>query len=114
MFLENTNNSLYECIARAVLSSGNSRALTFHSDVNTERDTSVNNFVNDGRDRHYIQQFIQRVRYGLTPTMLSNNGINVVKVDYTTNLKNTNVFIGVFSYALLIIESMTRDLRPIN
>lgn len=47
MYLENTNKSIYESIARAILSSGNNRVLTFHSDVNTERDTSVNNFVND-------------------------------------------------------------------
>ena len=47
MFSENTNKSVYESIARAILSSGNNRVLTFHSDVNTDRDTSVNNFVND-------------------------------------------------------------------
>jgi ribosomal RNA-processing protein 8 len=47
MFTENTNKSIYESIARAILSSGNNRVLTFHSDVNTERDTSVNNFVNE-------------------------------------------------------------------
>ena len=47
MFSENTNKSVYESIARAILSTGNNRVLTFHSDVNTDRDTSVNNFVND-------------------------------------------------------------------
>lgn len=47
MSTENTNKSVYESIARAILSTGNTRVLTFHSDVNTERDTSVNNFVND-------------------------------------------------------------------
>ena len=47
MFTEITNKSIYESIARAVLASGNNRVLTFHSDVNTERDKSVNNFVND-------------------------------------------------------------------
>lgn len=46
MFTENTNYSLYESIARAILTTGNNRVLTFHSDVNTERDTSVNKFVN--------------------------------------------------------------------
>ena len=45
-FIENTNKSLYETISRAILSSGNGRVLTFHSDVNTERDTSVLQFVN--------------------------------------------------------------------
>jgi superfamily II DNA or RNA helicase len=47
MYTENTNKSVYESIARAVLASGNNRVLTFHSDVNTERDTSVNNFINN-------------------------------------------------------------------
>jgi len=47
MFSENTNKSVYESIARAILSSGNNRVLTYHSDVNTDRDTSVNNFVNN-------------------------------------------------------------------
>jgi superfamily II DNA or RNA helicase len=47
MYSENTNKSVYESIARAILSTGNTRVLTFHSDVNTDRDTSVNNFVNE-------------------------------------------------------------------
>jgi len=47
LYTENTNQSFYESIARAILSSGNNRVLTFHADVNTDRDTSVNNFVNN-------------------------------------------------------------------
>ncbi len=47
MYTENTNKSVYESIARAILVSGNNRVLTFHSDVNTDRDTSVRNFVNE-------------------------------------------------------------------
>ena len=47
MYTENTTKSVYESIARAILSSGNNRVLTFHSDVTTDRDTSVNNFVNE-------------------------------------------------------------------
>ena len=46
MYTANTNNSIYESIARAILISGNNRVLTFHADVNTDRDTSVLNFVN--------------------------------------------------------------------
>jgi superfamily II DNA or RNA helicase len=45
-YTEHTNHSIYESICRACLASGNNRVLTFHSDVNTERDHSVNNFVN--------------------------------------------------------------------
>lgn len=37
MYTENTNRSVYESIARAILVSGNNRVLTFHADVNTER-----------------------------------------------------------------------------
>jgi len=46
-YTENTNNSVYESIARAILASGNSRVLTFHADVNGERDTSVLQFVDE-------------------------------------------------------------------
>ena len=47
MYTENTNKSVFECIARAILTTDNNRVLTFHSDVNTDRDTSVKNFVNE-------------------------------------------------------------------
>ena len=47
MYTENTNRSVYESIARAILVSGNNRVLTFHADVNTDRDTSVINFVDE-------------------------------------------------------------------
>ena len=47
MFSENNNKSVYESIVRSILASSNNRVLTFHSDVNTERDTSVNNFVDE-------------------------------------------------------------------
>ena len=47
MYTDNTNKSVYESIARAILASENGRVLTFHSDVNTERNTSVSNFVNE-------------------------------------------------------------------
>ena len=46
---ENTNISLYESICRAILVCGNNRVLTFHSDVNTDRNTSVHNFVDSDK-----------------------------------------------------------------
>jgi superfamily II DNA or RNA helicase len=46
-YTENTNNSVYESISRAILASSNSRVLTFHADVNGESDTSVLKFVNE-------------------------------------------------------------------
>jgi superfamily II DNA or RNA helicase len=45
-YSEHNNHSIYESICRSILASGNNRVLTFHSDVNTDRETSVNNFVN--------------------------------------------------------------------
>ena len=45
-YVENSNNSIFETIARTVLSTKNNRVLTFHADVNTDRDYSVINFVN--------------------------------------------------------------------
>ena len=42
----NTVFSVYECIARAILTTGNSRVLTFHAAVNTDTDTSVRQFLN--------------------------------------------------------------------
>jgi ribosomal RNA-processing protein 8 len=44
---EDTNASVYESIARAVLASSNSRGLTFHADVNGDSDTAVLRFVNE-------------------------------------------------------------------
>jgi superfamily II DNA or RNA helicase len=46
-YTENSNNSIYESISRDILSSSNSRILTFHADVNGDRDTSVLQFVNE-------------------------------------------------------------------
>jgi superfamily II DNA or RNA helicase len=47
MYTENTNQSVYEAIARAILSRGTSRGLLFHSGVNGEGNTSVWNFVDE-------------------------------------------------------------------
>jgi len=47
MFTEDTNSSLYESICRAILASENNRILTFHSDVNADRDKSVKHFVDE-------------------------------------------------------------------
>ena len=56
LFLDNTNKSIFESIARAVLATGNNRVLTFHSDVNTERDTSVKNFVIDAEFKRVFKE----------------------------------------------------------
>jgi len=56
MYTENTKRSVYESIARAILVSGNNRVLTFHADVNTDRDTSVHNFMNESE---FIRAFMK-------------------------------------------------------
>ena len=60
MFSENNNKSVYESIARSILASGNSRVLTFHSDVNTDRDTSVNNFVNEEEFKRSFYEVLEK------------------------------------------------------
>ena len=62
MSTENTNKSVYESIARAILESGNNRVLTFHSDVNTDRDTSVKNFVDEAEFK-VVFETIQRQEF---------------------------------------------------
>jgi len=47
MYTENTNASIYEAMARAILARNTSRVLSFHSGVNGESNTSVWNFVNE-------------------------------------------------------------------
>jgi len=46
MYTENTNASIYEAMARAILARNTSRVLSFHSGVNGESNTNVWNFVN--------------------------------------------------------------------
>jgi superfamily II DNA or RNA helicase len=43
---ENTNESIYDSMIRAVMKTRNSRVLSYHQRVNTDDDTSVKNFVN--------------------------------------------------------------------
>ena len=60
MYTENNNKSIYECIARAILESKNNRVLTFHADVNTDRDKSVTNFVDEVEFRRVFQELQER------------------------------------------------------
>jgi superfamily II DNA or RNA helicase len=64
LYTENSNQSIYECIARAILASGNTRVLTFHSDVSeeSESETSVLNFVKEELFIHAFQK-IQREEF---------------------------------------------------
>jgi superfamily II DNA or RNA helicase/crotonobetainyl-CoA:carnitine CoA-transferase CaiB-like acyl-CoA transferase len=83
LFLENTNASLYETIARAVLASGNSRVLTFHSDVNTERDTSVLQFVHEAEFRRVFH----RVQADEFPLIKKYKKIHMVGLTASLSLK---------------------------
>ena len=59
MYTENTNRSVYESIARAILVSGNNRVLTFHAEVSAESErktTSVRNFV---KENEFIRAFMK-------------------------------------------------------
>ena len=56
LFTDNNVRSIMESIARAVLASGNGRVLTFHLDVNTDREKSVNNFANEAEFKRVFRQ----------------------------------------------------------
>jgi ribosomal RNA-processing protein 8 len=58
MFTENTNSSLYESICRAILASENNRVLTFHSDVNADRDKSVKHFVDEPKFKECFNKIL--------------------------------------------------------
>ena len=60
MYTENNNKSIYECIARAVLESKNNRVLTFHTDVHTDREKSVNKFVDEIKFREVFLELQER------------------------------------------------------
>lgn len=77
MYSENTSYSIYESIARAILITGNNRVLTFHSDVNTDRDTSVNNFVNQDK---FLEAF-QNVRDNEFPDNDNYTSISFIGLD---------------------------------
>jgi superfamily II DNA or RNA helicase len=57
-FQGNDVDRVYESIARTILTTGNSRVLTFHSGVNGDDDTSVKNFVNPGAFRAAFNRVI--------------------------------------------------------
>ena len=92
MYSENTNKSVYESIARAILTSGNSRVLTFHSDVNTERDTSVMNFVNEKEFKKVFKE-IQKTEF---PKSKKYNKISMISLSGDTPTKKRKTFLDNF------------------
>lgn len=142
MFTENTNKSVYDCIARAILASGNSRVLTFHGSVNGDTDTCVNNFVDNAmfqRCFREVQQteFPEKRGYykkidmvGLTSTTVNRNSIfdllettqndevivvsscQVLREGIDTKRANMCVFVDPKSSLTQIIQNIGRVLRP--
>jgi ribosomal RNA-processing protein 8 len=92
MYTDNTNKSVYESIARATLVSGNNRVLTFHSDVNTERDTSVNNFVNE---KEFITAF-KKVQETEFPENKIHKKISMIGLSSSIGLKERRIILDKF------------------
>ena len=83
-YTENTNTSVYESIARAILASTNNRVLTFHSDVNGDRDTSVLQFVNESAficafNKVLVTEFPERAGYYKSIKMIALSAENTNK-----------------------------------
>ncbi len=58
MYTENTNASIYEAMARAILSKGTNRVLSFHSGVEGESNTDVKKFVKEAEFQAVFQQIL--------------------------------------------------------
>jgi superfamily II DNA or RNA helicase len=75
-YTENVNASVYESIARAILASGNSRCLTFHADVNADRDASVLRFVDEqlfmvAFNKVLVEEFSEKVGFYTSVKMIA-------------------------------------------
>lgn len=93
MYTENTNKSIYESIARSILSSGNTRCLTFHSDVNTERDTSVMNFV----EEKGFKKVFEEVRKNEFPDLIKKyKKISMIALTATTSITQRRQILTTF------------------
>ncbi len=62
MYTDNTNASIYEAMARAILARNTSRVLSFHSGVNGESNTNVWNFVNEA-EFHIAFEKVQKAEF---------------------------------------------------
>jgi superfamily II DNA or RNA helicase len=77
MYTENTNKSVFETIARAILSSRNNRVLTFHKYVNTGRDTSVQKFV----DEKEFKKIFKEIQVNEFPNLKIYKKIKMIALD---------------------------------
>jgi len=84
LYTENTNKSIYEAIARCILTTKNNRVLTFHSDVNTDRNTSVINFVNNSN----FETIFNNIQQKEFPEMFQYfKKINIIPLDASIDMK---------------------------
>ena len=84
LYTENTNKSIYEAIARCILTTKNNRVLTFHSDVNTDRNTSVINFVNNSN----FETIFNNIQKKDFPEMFQYfKKINIIPFDASIDMK---------------------------
>jgi superfamily II DNA or RNA helicase len=81
--LENNKNSIYESIARAILATNNNKVLTFHADVNTTSNTSVNHFVNESE---FILTF-QRIQKTEFPSITKYTNIKMLGLTAQMSVK---------------------------
>ena len=97
MYTENTNKSVYESIARAALVSGNNRVLTFHADVNTDRDTSVRNFVNE---HEFIRAFYKVIKEEFPEKAGLYTRFKMIALDASIPMKERRTILDTFDTTL--------------
>jgi superfamily II DNA or RNA helicase/SAM-dependent methyltransferase/ribosome modulation factor len=93
MYTENTNYSIYESIARTILISGNNRVLTFHADVNTDRDTSVLKFVNQAE---FINAFNKVLKEEFPEKVGIYTKFKMIALDASINSENRETILKKF------------------
>jgi superfamily II DNA or RNA helicase len=97
MYTENTNKSVYESIARAILVSGNNRVLTFHADVNTDRDTSVLNFVNES---NFVTAFMKVLTQEFSEKIDLYTKFKMISIDASIKMNERRAILDKFDTTL--------------
>jgi superfamily II DNA or RNA helicase len=85
LFTENTNKSIYESIARSILTTGNNHVLTFHATVNSDADSSTRNFVDE---KLFIKTFNSIVDAEFVSKKGVYNKISMIGLDATVSMKD--------------------------
>ena len=93
LFTENTNKSIYESIARSILTTGNNRVLTFHATVNSDANSSTKNFVNE---KLFIKSFHSIVNTEFESKKGFYKKISMIGLDATVSMKNRKIILSKF------------------